>query len=310
MTEHFELSEFLSSDAPALFHPEAEKEKTLLGQVIKYGGENYLAGFSTRNKLAMRNDEGSTSTLKVEIANRRDIPFVSYDIEEAKENVNKIPIMFFESMDISLMARRQSSPLLHLLATEKDSQGNRVNMNLIQRECIKAYPIRGYHVEKKSYLRIIAPNKNIRFTALDIISNYNSKVDQENRIETASDDTGTYYRKVAREYRIPLSRWGLISDYKYNFSAPYYAKSQHCPHAFYVHIDIETYDSRGLGNFPQAENDTAQVFMICITVHWKDDPKPLEQIRLVDVETAPDPRYTTIICGNQTNLLKWRRLQN
>ncbi|PKB97685.1 hypothetical protein RhiirA5_404169 [Rhizophagus irregularis] len=112
MTEHFELSEFLSSDAPALFHPEAEKEKTLLGQVIKYGGENYLAGFSTRNKLAMRNDEGSTSTLKVEIANRRDIPFVSYDIEEAKENVNKIPIMFFESMDISLMARRQSSPLL------------------------------------------------------------------------------------------------------------------------------------------------------------------------------------------------------
>ncbi|PKC54167.1 DNA/RNA polymerase, partial [Rhizophagus irregularis] len=202
-------------------------------------------------------------------------------------------------------------------------------------ECIKAYPIRGYHAEKKSYLRIIAPNKDIRFTALDIISNYNSKVDQENRIETASDDTGTYYRKVAREYRIPLSRWGLISDYKYNFSAPYYAKSQHCPHAFYVHIgnfqpivdfeplykiypsslfsrdralvltwDIETYDSRGLGNFPQAENDTAQVFMICITVHWKDDPKPLEQIRLVDVETAPDPRYTTIICGNQTNLLK------
>ncbi|CAB4468846.1 unnamed protein product [Rhizophagus irregularis] len=128
---------------------------------------------------------------------------------------------------------------------------------------------------------------------------------------------------------------GLISDYKYNFSAPYYAKSQHCLHAFYVHIgnfqpivdfeplykiypsslfsrdralvltwDIETYDSRGLGNFPQAENDTAQVFMICMMVHWKDDPKPLEQIRLVDVETAPDPHCTIIICGNQTNLLK------
>ncbi|RGB24635.1 ribonuclease H-like domain-containing protein [Rhizophagus diaphanus] len=112
-------------------------------------------------------------------------------------------------------------------------------MNLIRRECIKAYPIRSYHAEKKSYLRIIAPNKDIRFTALDIISNYNSKVDQENRIETTSDDTGTYYRKVAREYRIPLS---------------------------------------GRGNFPQAENDTAQ--------------------------TAPNPCCMTIICGNQTNLLK------
>ncbi|CAI2196755.1 4968_t:CDS:2, partial [Funneliformis geosporum] len=41
-----------------------------------------------------------------------------------------------------------------------------------------------------------------------------------------------------------------------------------------------------------------------MTVHWKDDPKPLKQICLVDVETAPDPRLITVVCGNQTNLLK------
>jgi len=113
MTEQSSLSEFF--DASALFHPEAEKEKTSSkrsGRVTRYGGESYLADISSRDELAMRNDEGSTSTLKVEIANHRDIPFVLYDIEEAKEYVNKIPIMFFESTDISLMARRQSSPLL------------------------------------------------------------------------------------------------------------------------------------------------------------------------------------------------------
>ncbi|PKB98390.1 DNA/RNA polymerase, partial [Rhizophagus irregularis] len=140
----------------------------------------------------------------------------------------------------------------------------------------------------------------IRFTALDIISNYNSEADPECKIETASDDTGTYYRKVAREYRIPLSGWGLIRDYKYNFGAPYYARSHLCPHAFYVHIknfcpiddfgplygiylsslftrdralvltwDIETYDSRGLGNFPEAKNDTSQVFTISFALCWK-----------------------------------------
>src|SRR4051812_37264898 len=87
----FELSEFLSSDTSALFHPEAEKDKTSSGRVIRYGSENYLAGISTRDKLAMRNDERSTSTLKVEIANRQDISFVSYNIEEAKEYINKIP---------------------------------------------------------------------------------------------------------------------------------------------------------------------------------------------------------------------------
>ncbi|RIB09522.1 hypothetical protein C2G38_2267674 [Gigaspora rosea] len=45
-------------------------------------------------------------------------------------------------------------------------------------------------------------------------------------------------------------------------------------------------------------------FMICMTLHWKDDPKPLKQICLVDVETEPDPCWTTIICENQENLLK------
>ena len=183
---------------------------------------------------------------------------------------------------------------------------------------------------------LVTPNKDQRFTALDIISSYNSKVDPKCKIETASDDTGTYYRKVAREYRIPLSGWGLISDYRYNFSAPYYAKSHHCPHAFYVHIDsfrpidnfeplykiypsslfthdralvltwdIETHNSRRLGNkAPEAKNETAQVFTICMTLHWKDDLIPLEIICLVDVETKPDPRRITIICRNQINLLK------
>ncbi|GBC40883.1 ribonuclease H-like domain-containing protein [Rhizophagus irregularis DAOM 181602=DAOM 197198] len=94
-----------------------------------------------------------------------------------------------------------------ILATGKYNEGKTVNMNLIQMECIKAYPIRGYHAEKKPYLHIVTPNKDLRFTALDIISSYNSKVDLECKIETASDDTGTYYRKVAREYRIPLSGW-------------------------------------------------------------------------------------------------------
>ncbi|CAB4483756.1 unnamed protein product [Rhizophagus irregularis] len=41
-----------------------------------------------------------------------------------------------------------------------------------------------------------------------------------------------------------------------------------------------------------------------MTLHWKDDPIPLERICLVDVETEPDPRWITIICRNQTNIIK------
>ncbi|CAI2187037.1 5994_t:CDS:2 [Funneliformis geosporum] len=201
----------------------------------------------------MRNDEGLTSILKDEIANHQDIPFMPVDIEEAKEYINKIPIIFFVSMDISLMA--ESS----ILTTGKDNK-----------EGTGWYPIRDYHAEKKPYFHIVIPNKDLRFTALDIILNNNSKIDPECKIETASDDTGTYYCKVAREYQILLSALMLTRD-------------------------IETYNSRESGNFLEAKNDISQVFTICMTLHWKDDLISLERICLVDVETKPDPRGIIII---------------
>src|SRR5687767_13627695 len=104
-----ELSEFLDASAP-LFHPEAEKEK--VGQVLRYSSENYLTGISTRNELVARNDEDSTSILKDEIANHRDILFMPVDIEESKEYIYGTLIIFSVFMDTSLMARKQLSPLL------------------------------------------------------------------------------------------------------------------------------------------------------------------------------------------------------
>ncbi|PKY43459.1 DNA/RNA polymerase [Rhizophagus irregularis] len=285
------------------------------------------------------------------------------DIEETKEYINQIPhyvlrlygplvngqkavvtltgikVFFDIRVPDNANISKFWSKIKDILSNGKDNGGGTINMSLIRMECIRAYPIRGFHAEKKFYLRVSTPNKEQRFTALEIIREYNSQVDvsyPEFRLETASDDKGAYYRKVAREYRIPLSGWCLMKDYKYNFSAPYYTRSHLCPHAFYVHIDnfrpiedaehleslykiypsslifrdrtlvltwdIETYGPSG--EFPKAERDTDQVFMICMTLHWKDDPTPLCRICLVDLETSPDPRWITIICGNQTNLLK------
>ncbi|PKB93646.1 hypothetical protein RhiirA5_440712 [Rhizophagus irregularis] len=68
--------------------------------------------------------------------------------------------------------------------------------------------------------------------------------------------------------------------------------------------DIETYNSRGMGEFPLTEYDVNCVFTICMTLHWKDEPKTLKQICLVDVESAPDLQWIMIICGSQINLLK------
>ncbi|CAG8624923.1 5237_t:CDS:1, partial [Paraglomus brasilianum] len=234
----------------------------------------------------------------------------------------------------------------NIITNGKDSEGETVDMTELRTEHVKAFPIRGYYTEKKPYLRIVTTSAKQRKIALNIILEYNLKNKSGKKLETASDDTtSTYYRKVAREYRIPLSGWALLTNYEYNsHRMPYSTRSPLCEHAFYLSInnfchienpsilsktypsqlithdralvlawDIETHTTRGLEHLPIARYKEDNIFMIGITVHWKDDPKPLKRICLVDIETVPDPNRITIICGNEKNLLKafalcWRAL--
>ena len=184
---------------------------------------------------------------------------------------------------------------------------------------ISAFPLQGYHAEKKPYIRVRIWNLYDRYNALKAIRAIG--------MCTASNDLNCqyYYRKVAREERLPLSSWATLSNYSYilsensylfqvsvgnynsisddEYNNPLISSTLTKDRTLVLTWDIETYSSLGLGNFPTAQSDESNVFMICMSVHWKDDPNPLKQICLVDVETAPDPRWTTIICGNQVNLL-------
>lgn len=209
-------------------------------------------------------------------------------------------------------------------------------------DSIEAYPIRGYHTEPKPYKRVFLHNLQQRKKAIAAVRAAGH--------ETASDDRSSYYRKAAREGGIPLSDWAILSNYEY-VTGPT-DKSPLCTHIFRVPVasykplidtmapkakreaaaatkaktpllakdrtlvvtwDIETHSDRGLGDLPDAEKDGDNAFMICMTAHWKDDPTPLKQICLVDVETAPDARWTTVVCGTPKNVLKafalvWRGL--
>ncbi|CAI2190868.1 17859_t:CDS:1, partial [Funneliformis geosporum] len=71
------------------------------------------------------------------------------------------------------------------------------------------------------------------------------------------------------------------------------------------HTLVLTWDiSQKTGDVLNAKYEEDIVFMICMTVYWKDDHELLKQICLIDVETASDSRLITVVCGNQTNLLK------
>ncbi|RHZ49147.1 hypothetical protein Glove_529g21 [Diversispora epigaea] len=286
------------------------KEKS---QVFYYNGEDYLPTRPSRNMMiAENNDYGST--------------LYGYLINGQKAVVTVSGIKVF--FDIRIPDNKSigifETEIKNILVNGKNDEGETVDMAELQIEHIKAFPIRRYYVEKKPYLCIVITNIKQRKITLNIILEYNLK--NEKKLETTSDDTTSiYYRKVAREYRIPLS----------GYRVPYSARSPLCEHAFYVSIndyrsvkdpsilynsypsqlithdrtlviacDIETHTTRGLEYVPVARYKEDNIFMICITVHWKDDPKPLKQICLVDVETVSDPNWITIICGNEKNLLK------
>jgi hypothetical protein len=184
-----------------------------------------------------------------------------------------------------------------------------------------AFPLRGYHTEKKPYIHVRTWNYYDRYNALKAIRAVG--------MYTASDDLNCqyYYRKVAREERLPLSSWAVLSNYLYehiqegtylfqvsvnnynpisedDYNNPLFSSALLQDRTLVLTWDIETYSSRKTGEVPNAKYEEDVVFMICMTVHWKDDPEPLKQICLVDVETAPDPRWITIVCESQTNLLK------
>jgi hypothetical protein len=74
---------------------------------------------------------------------------------------------------------------------------------------IRAYPLRGYHTEKRAYIRITTWNHFDRYNALKAVRGVG--------IHTASDDLNCqyYHCNVACKERLPLSSWAVLSNYLY-----------------------------------------------------------------------------------------------
>ncbi|RIB08439.1 hypothetical protein C2G38_2211662 [Gigaspora rosea] len=266
---------------------------------------NYISGFEFKEREGGISENGKSGQLLHYSGEKYlpEIPFMAIDNEGSTENINGIYCY-----------------VLRLYGQLIDGQKALVNLIV---EHIKAFPFRGYNTEKKPYLQIYTNSTGSRKKAIKAI--------QDNNYETASDDIYLFYRKVARENGIQLTGWSILRKYIYKKGKQ---TSPLCSHEFHVSIkefrpledlmtisdrfpisallrdrtliltwDIET-QSRELGEFAEVLDQESKVFIICITLHWKDDLKPLKQICLVDVETAPDPNWITIICGNQVNLLK------
>ena len=259
---------------------------------------------------------------------------VLMDGSKADVLVAGIPVFFDVRVPAGGDPARFDAHLRGLLA-EANVAGVRV-------ENVHAFPGRGYCPDGADFKRVHTPNLAQRKKALAAA--------REAGLETASDDRGSYYRKAAREGGLPLTDWAVLGDYEYTAGPT--EKSPLCAHVFRVPVtayrpfvdpmapkekreaaartrdstpqlakdrtlvlawDIETHSDRGTGDVPTAEHAEDDCFMICLTVHWKDDAAPVRQICLVDVEAAPDRRWVTVVCGTPLGVLKafalcWRAL--
>jgi DNA polymerase elongation subunit (family B) len=293
-------------------------------------------------------DNGMTDILQQSLSGKQAIHFMPTDVSDVAEYINGVSTYILRISGTLINGQKAivnvtgirpffdaEVPENYTLSSFKTILARILSITLKSTskfgfEVIHAFPLQGYHTKKRAYIRITTWNHFDRNKALKAV--------REVGIHTASDDLTCqyYYCKVTCEERLPLSSWAVLSNYLYEriqggtylfqvsvnnynpisddeYNNPLISSTLLRDRTLVLTWDIETYSSRRMGGVPNAKYEEDVVFMICMTVHWKDDPKLLKQICLVDVETALDPQWITVICGSQTNLLKafalcWKNL--
>src|SRR5436190_4706639 len=171
-------------------------------------------------------------------------------------------------------------------------------------EIIEKYPIKGYNETKKKFLRVYTKNNQDR---KDLINSVKEKY------QTYSDDLTSYYRKVARENDLHLTKWNIINSYYYSNTTFYVNNildielyegdiSNIDEKILVMAWDIETYSNRP-GALPMAQYDGDEVFMICIACAWKDSITPIAKICISTQPLLPVEDWTILYSSNQIELL-------
>lgn len=211
----------------------------------------------------------------------------------------------------------------------KDNNGNIISKedfinelrNLLNEEptrpekttAFKSKSFKLYQTEKSQFIKFYYNKLKTRQNALKLVKLHG--------YETTTDDLNNYYRVVCRDYLTTFSAWtelenytevnienlkgrtiGIdISDYKpYNgelTSDLLRDKTISCC------WDIETWtDSEGDVPMPEREND--RIFCIGLTFQWIHQKDPFLKICLCDFPAEPNPSYLTVVCRNETNIIR------
>jgi len=237
--------------------------------------------------------------------------------------LHNIPVFF----DILIPRKFSSEPNNYLnrhkshledIARKSDSYYKVGNIDF---KIIEAFPGKEYSEKPKKYIRVFCKSAWTR-------SNMINDIWKTNMYRLTLDDNANaynYFRKASRENDLPFASWAELFDAELNESksASTGTRTYDIDYKKYVRVsevkekelneiekslavgwDIETYSNRGLGDVPDADYLEDEVFMLCLSIHWKGSDKILAQICITtyDLNDAK-ATWQTVLCPNQQSLI-------
>ncbi|RGB31646.1 hypothetical protein C1646_763850 [Rhizophagus diaphanus] len=224
-----------------------QTDHTETAPALHYDGASPLTGVPLYNDILLEFDNAMTDVLQQRLSDKQSIHFMPIAVSDEAEYIN----------GVSTYILRITSCLINRQKAIVNVMGIKPFFDIIIPEEI---PLSMF---KTKLVKIVSNilGSTSKFGIKTINQNKVLKAVRKVGISTTFDDLNPtyYYRKVACEERLPLSSWAMLSNY------------------FHEYIQGETYSSLRLGKFPTAQSDESNVFMIGISVHWKDDPNPLNR---------------------------------
>ncbi|CAB4476462.1 unnamed protein product [Rhizophagus irregularis] len=194
---------------------------------VYYNSAGSLAGIPSRNDIVAEYDNGISAILEQSLSGKQPIHFMPTEVSDDTKYVNGVSTYILRITGSLINGQKAVvnitgiRPFFDVVVPEEmalpmfKTKLVRILSNILNGtskfgiEAISAFPLQGYHTEKKPYIRVRTWNHFDRNKALKAVRAVG--------MCTASDDLTCqyYYRKVAREERLPLSSWAVLSNYLY-----------------------------------------------------------------------------------------------
>lgn len=310
------------------------------GKVVKIANANELA------KMAIKRDNylnpALVKQIAQKIASKQDLLFLGNDVAESfKKDVYVLTIHgILPCGSKTTLSIQGIEPyvVIKLDADESEDQARTKVYGMINaRDDALANPTKIVFKTGKDFLYFAHESSayaHVHFQTLKARGAFITTCENR-KIKTYSNDRGTYYRVVARDYEINLSGWSVLRGYsKSNAST---SKAKYC---LDVHVDgvrsicdddelvklakkdsiqyanikyenmiVAAYDIEMIpakaGCFPDADkNPRDSIFMICITYHFVKRPEAILSVCLTLKPSDPIDDMLVVHCASEPCLIE------